>query len=420
MKLIAALCGCIALMGLGPVQRTALPFGSQLVILRDPAVPTVALELWFRAPSTGYDEPTPGLARYAATAIAATKLPGGQTLSGAIKNAGGRFSISDYPDAVAVAASVPAGSEARILKLMTTAYFTPVLSADGMRTGLRDVVVAGTQRRFDPEGTLRDAVFAQLFAAGPAHYSTLPAAAVALSHVTLENLRTFSARAFRSSNAVIAIAGNAQLDVAASVGGARADGLAMDAPVDSKPAPPGAPATGAFGENAVGLGWTGPPISDPKAATALDFIADYLFRPDAGVVSQALARANTDVFLNGTFVTLHDPGVMLVQIAGKDSQSARDRVLAAIAKMQSPLDPATFLAARKAFEYHILADTQTPLGQADNFGWYAVEGDARYSPSDDGRKYLTVAESLDPAYVARIARQYLGTPAVVELTGSSK
>lgn len=420
MKLILALCGCMALLGAGPVQRTSLPFGSQLVMQRDPAAATVALELWFRAPSTGYEEPTPGLARYAATAIAASKLANGETLSGAVKNAGGRFSISDYPDAVSVAVSVPAGSEARMLKLLTTAYFSPVLSEAGMRTGLRDVVVAGTQRRFDPEGTLRDAVFAHLFAEGPAHYSTLPAAAVSLSHVTLENLRAFSARAFRSSNAVIAIAGNARLEVGASVGGARADGLAMEPPVDSKPALPAAPVTGVFGENAVGLGWMGPPISDSKAATALDFIADYLFRPDAGIVSKALARANADVFMNGTFVTLHDPGVMLVQIAGKDSGSARDRVLAAIAAVQAPLDAATFAAARKAFEYHILADTQTPLSRADNFGWYAVEGDALYSPSDDGRKYLDAAESLDPAYVAGIARRYLGAPAVVELTGTAK
>lgn len=420
MRLLLAICLSISLLGVAPVERSTLPFGSQVIMRRDPTVATVALELWFRAPSIGYDEPTPGFARYAATAVAASRLAGGHTLSDVIKSLGGRFAISDYPDAVAIAVSVPAGSEARVLKAMTTAYFSPVLSADGMHVALRDVVIAGTQRHFDPEGTLRDAVFAQLFTDGPAHFSTLPAAAQGLAHVTLENLRTFAARAFRSSNAVITIAGNANFDVSGAIGGARVDGQTMQPPIDSTPAPGGGSGSGAFAEDAIGLGWTGPPISDPKAATALDFIADYLFRPDVGLVAKTLSASDPDVFMNGTFVTLHNPGVMLVQIAGKNSAPARDEVLSAVEKMRAPMDARAFAAARAAFEYHILTDSQTPLGQADNFGWYTIEGDPSYSPADDSRRYLKIADTLDAAYVAKVARQYLGAPAVVELKGTQK
>ena len=37
-----------------------------------------------------------------------------------------------------------------------------------------------------------------------------------------------------------------------------------------------------------GLAWVGPPIADEKAATALDFVADYLFRDDTGIVTREI------------------------------------------------------------------------------------------------------------------------------------
>jgi predicted Zn-dependent peptidase len=402
------------------MQRTNLPYGSQLIVRRDASVPTVAVELWFRAPSIGFEEPTPGLSRYAATAIAASKIAGGQSLSDAVKSVGGRLGISAYPDTISIAASVPSGSETRIIKAMTGAFFSQVLTPEGMRSGLRDVVVAGTQKRFDVEETLRDGIFGMLFATGPFHYSTVPPNATALGHVSEDSLRAFAARVFRSSNAVLAVAGNTQADIAAAVAGARADGQSMEAPIEAVPLSAPVSQAASYAEDAVGLGWVGPPIADAKAATALDFIADYLFRSESGTVARPLAVSSPDTFLSGQFITLHNPGVLLVEIAGKNRDDVRAQVLGAIEKMRTPLGAAQFASALSAFEYHVLADSQTPLTQADNFGWYSVEGDALYAPSDEGQRYLHTAQSLDSAYVAHVAQQYLGTPSVLLLTGPSK
>jgi len=402
------------------VERTRLPVGSTVILRRDATVPTVALELWFRAPSTGFGSPTVGLARYAATAIAASSSGDGLSVSQLIKSVGGRFLISVYPDAVSIAASVPGGTEIRVLKALTTAYFSPNLNADAMRSALRDVVVTGTQELLDPEAALHDALFAHLFSSGPAHYATLPPNGSLLSHVSLVELRQFAARAFRSSNAVLTIAGDAPASVSANVAAGRVDGLAMVGPLDSTPAPGATTSTEPYAEDALGLAWLGPPISDPKAATALDFIADYLFRADTGVVTRASLVEAPDAVLTGQFVTLHDPGVMLVEIEGKQLELVRNSVQEQLERIKRPLTQSAFEAARRAFEYHVLSDAETPLAAADNFGWYAVEGDALYAPSDDGAKYLQAAESLDPAYVARIAQQYLGTPTVVQLKASRK
>ncbi|MDQ6929403.1 MAG: hypothetical protein M3126_01885 [Candidatus Eremiobacteraeota bacterium] len=402
------------------MERSTLPYGSQLVVRRDAAVATVAIELWFRAPSTGFETPTPGLAKYAATAIAASKLGTSPALDKVIKNVGGRFAISAYPDAVAIAASVPSGSEGTVIKALTTAYFTPVITQQGMRSGLLDVVIASTQARFDVEQTLRDSVFGLLFKSGPAHYATGPQTAGSLGQVSLATLQSFAGKAFRSSNSVLTVAGNTRANIPSLMAGGRADGTPELAPVDSTPASAPETATRVFSEDGVGLGWLGPAIADNKAATAMDFISDYLFRADTGLVARAADAAAPDVYLSGQFVTLHNPGVMLVEIAGKQTPLVRARVLAAIEKMRTPLAAAEFAAARSAFEYHILSDSQTPLNQADNFGWYTIEGDAAYAPSDEGRKYLQTASSLDAAYVAQTVVHYLNAPAVVELKGSNK
>jgi len=92
------------------MQRSQLPFGSTLIVRRDDSVASVAIELWFRAPSIGYDNPpVEGLAMYAANAIAASKTTDGFSVSDTIKSVGGRFAITTYPDAVSIAAAVPAG-----------------------------------------------------------------------------------------------------------------------------------------------------------------------------------------------------------------------------------------------------------------------------------------------------------------------
>src|SRR5262249_46352279 len=118
--------------------------------------------------------------------------------------------------------------------------------------------------------------------------------------------------------------------------------------------------------------------------------------------------------------TLHDPGVMLVTIGGSKGDDVRGQVLTALNKMQQPLDAATFAAARQAFLYHLASDMQMPGQQADNLGWYAAEGNPQYAPCDSTGTYLKNAQTLDPAYVASVVKQYLSHPVVVRLLATAK
>jgi hypothetical protein len=193
----------------------------------------------------------------------------------------------------------------------------------------------------------------------------------------------------------------------------------MDTPYDSPLAKSPASATMTGSIDGVGLGWVGPPIADQKAATALDFIADYLFRDRTGVVPRTLDKSSSDTLLSGQFITLHDPGVMVVTIGGDEEKATEQRVLAALDALQQPLDRATFEAAREAFLYHVATDTQTPQERADNLGWYTVEGNLQYAPGLANGSYEQAVRALDPQYVADVVRRYLRNPVVVNLTATS-
>ena len=105
---------------------------------------------------------------------------------------------------------------------------------------------------------------------------------------------------------------------------------------------------------------------------------------------------------------------------GDAAKSAKQRVLDELTKLEKPMDPAAFAAAREAFLYHLASDTQTPQEQADNLGWYAAEGNATYAPGDANGSYIAKARELDPAYVSDIVRRYSKNAVTVTLVVNSK
>lgn len=416
----AALTAAGFLMGAAAVSRESgsLPRGGTYVIYPDTTIGSAAVSLWFRAPGAGYDDRTPGIANLAATAAAVAPLASGRSLYALVHSLGGDLNIEVYPDIVGVEAIVPAAVTSRVVAAITAAYFAPAVDDTAVKTARANAAVLGVQQRYEADTTLHDLLFKQIFANGPAHYPPLPSTVSELTNVSTAQIGDFAKRAFRSQNAMLVMTGNVDPSSINAVTDGSGQGQSdppIDSPIASSPA--AASITGAVG--GIGLAWIGPPIADQKAATALDFIADYLFREDTGTVTHALDRGASDASIAGQFITLHDPGVMLVTIAGDREDGARDRVLAAIAALQQPLDPQTFAGAREAFLYHVASDTQTPQERADNLGWYGAEGNLSYAPGILDGSYVASVRSLDPAYVAGIVRRYLQGPIIVNLNAAT-
>lgn len=395
-------------------QKGTLPRGGSYVISPDPTLGAAAVDLWFRAPGAGYDEASPGISRLAATAAAVAPLASGKSLFALVHSLGGALNVEVYPDIVGIGAIVPSGAVRRVVAAMTAAYFAPSIDDASVKQAQRDSAVLAVAGRYSPDDTLHDLLFKELFVEGPAHYPPLPDSVAMLTRISPAQVSAFAKRAFRSQNAILTAAGNVDVSTIDAVTDGSGNGP-MDPPYDSQLGATPKSATVPGSVDGIGLAWPGPAIHDVKAATAMDFVADYLFREQTGIVSKAVELTNASTYVNGQFVTLHDPGVMLVTISGDAAANAQQIALAALQKLQQPLDARTFSAAREAFLYHIASDTENPQGEADNLGWYSAEGNPSYAPGDAARMYESTARALDPQYVAGVVARYLKDPVVVRL-----
>ncbi|HZZ66512.1 MAG TPA: hypothetical protein VFE17_13480 [Candidatus Baltobacteraceae bacterium] len=423
---IAALCAIFLITSTAAVFASAQQASPQVgtfagggtyVVHPDGNAPTVAVDLWYRAPSAGYDNATPGISRLAVAAVAASAPLHGTSLAELITRVGGSLSLNVYPDIVMVGVSVPSWQLAPVLHALTGAYFSPQISEAGYRTAVRDCAVAAAESHFDSDRLLQDALFVHLFSSGPGHVAPIPGSAQDFARIPLAQAQTFAQRAFRRSNVTLAITGSvAGQWLSSAAAPSLQNGVAAgDPPFDSTPSNANVDVTQVAQVTGVGLAWTGPPIADPKAATAMDFVADYLFDADHGTVATALRKRFPQSFINGQFITLHNPGVLVVTASGAPAPALRAAIADAVNAMQQPLGERDFQAARTAFIYHILSQTQTPASQADNFGWYGAEGNLEYAPSGESSEYFTAARALDPGYVSGTVKRYLQKPAVVQL-----
>jgi predicted Zn-dependent peptidase len=411
----------MSLLALSPQTASesgALPGGGTYILRRDAAAPTVAIELWYRAPGAGYDNAWPGISRLAITAVAASAPPHGTSLAELVTRVGGSLTINVYPDIAMVGVSVPSWQASSAIKALTSAYFTPSITDNGLKAAVRDSAIAAAESHFDSDRLLQDALFAHIFSAGPAHYPAIPPSAQDFGKIPSSDVKAFASRAFRRGNVFMTLTGSVDPKWLGNVPATQASGKNQDDPFDSTLSNANVDVTQNAQVSGIGFAWVGPPIADAKAATAMDFVADYLFDADHGTVAAAIRKNHSDAFVNGQFITLHNPGVLLVTLSGSDASKLRSAIIDAVNGMQQPLAASAFNAARTAFEYHILTQTQTPSSRADNYGWYAAEGNAPYAPGDESSEYFQAAQSLDPGYVAGIVRKYLQRPAVVQLQTS--
>lgn len=412
---IAACGGPVLALAAPAVQTGTLPHGGSYFLSEDPSSPTVAVDLWFRAPDDGYGTAVPGLARVATTAAAATKLASGRTLAELVAQSGGQLTIEVFPDIIGVGVVVPAADARRMLASLTAAYLAPTaIDTDALHAAQGDATVLAYQQQYETGALEHALLFSELFIGGPAHEPPLPFSAGDVASITLDDVTSFAHRAFAASNAFVSVAGPVDPSIFTAVTDGNGPGQ-PDAPVNSgtmKAQPQPLAQSGAI--PGIGIAWLGPPISDERAATALDFVADYLFRPGSGTISQAIEQQNDRVDVAGQFITLNDPGIMLVTLAGSDDSRLQTQILSGVSAMSTPMNAQAFAAARAAFLYHLAYDTQTAEEEAANLGWYAAEGAPGYAPG--GAEYESIARSLDPQYVASVVQRYLSQPVTVRIT----
>lgn len=405
--------------------------GLTVVARRAGAAPVAALEIWIRCPANDYDGSKPGIARLAALALLDEKTQTSLSLRDAARIAGGHVAISVYAESTEIAMLAPSYAATALLDKLTATVARGYIDQSAFDTARTRLAASQAAAGDVVDQELRDALFAQLFSSGPMRDSTYGTPA-SLRAMTLQDVTKFIGRAYVPADEIVVAVGDLdQQDIARHLSAyASASSVAQPMPPSPLAANAGAPFAihnDQADEAGVGLAWVGPPISDERAATAMDFLSDYLTDPSLGTLTKAVAAVDSDADFNGQFITLRDPGVFFVTTAGThfDIATLPQTIRSAMqASIGHELSKADFDRALGAYVTHLLRAMQSVDGLADNYGWYYAQGALAYSPSAtdvnlDGDYFAHVA-SLTPDYVYSVARKYLlTTPAVVVLPRSS-
>jgi predicted Zn-dependent peptidase len=409
--------------------ETVLKNGLTTMVRQTSGAGAVAIEIWIRCPANGWDASEPGIARLAA--FSAVSQPyDGHSLRDLVQGAGGDLSVSVFQTATEIAVIAPVGDAPDLQDALVRSVFggSPDEAAfSDAKTRLAEQQALVAQSSLE---TLRDAVFSSLFAAGPMRDSTYGDPA-SLGTTTIDQVRSFIARSYQAANAIAVVVGDvpgqtmsARLGAASVPSG---EAPAMPASTPAKPAAsPVLLSQPQNGEPGVALGWTGPPISDERAATAMDFLSDYLADPDVGTMAAAARQAHPGATFEGQFVTLESAGIFFVVDSGDgvDVQATSGAMRSALqAAIDQPIGKGEFARAIGAYETRLLRQMDSPEGIADNYGWYFAQGAPAYTPGATDAalagEYFSNASSLTADYVQQIARQYLGrAPAVIFLSPS--
>ncbi len=168
-------------------------------------------------------------------------------------------------------------------------------------------------------------------------------------------------------------------------------------------------------EAGFGLAWAGPPISDEREATALDFVADYLFAPDTGTVQRSAGgrgeRDLRDVRHLPRSGRLHRDGDgrrSRRRRAGGDRRGLeRDAQTAARARRKrSPMRGARSSTTSSAMAKRPASSARHPTAGTRSRGSRRVR--ARLRSGTRGRYPRRPRPRLSPAFVAATVAKYLG------------
>jgi len=410
--------------------ETTLADGLTLMVRRLHSSPTVAVEVWLSVPSDGYGPSKPGIARLAALAVAYESF-GGSSLRDLVRTDGGQISVTVYPAATEIAMIVPSYDGPAVIAAMLNRVFHPSIDNQAFSDARQRLAAQQAAYQGATELVLRDGAFAALFSSGSYHVSPYGTSS-SLGDMASDDVRSFLSRGYTPGDAIFVVAGDVDQAATSAYISAHAP---LPAAVSAVPASAlashpgtnmiaGAQASG----SGVAMAWAGPPISDERAATAMDFLSDYLLRPDVGTAAAAIRTQNPNLEVGGEFVTLRDPGVFYVTVTGSnvDATSTLAMVRSAIGRaVSTTMSTPDFARALDAYRTHALRDNaDSPQTIADNYGWYFVHGAPAYSPSATDNElagdYYAQVASLTPQYVTEVAKRYLTSAPAVAVVGTQR
>ncbi len=402
-----------------PLVQHRLANGLHVVAMRDPATPTVAVQMWFGV--GGRDDP-PGRSGFAHLfehlMFKGTRHMPSEMFDRLTEDVGGYSNAFTVEDVTAYQSLVPANHLERLLW------------AEGERLASLKL----DQATFDSERAVVQEEFRERVLAAPYGrlFNALPGLAFErgayrrpvignideLNAATLDDVKRFHATWYRSDNATLIVVGDfdpLQLQVWAERYLGTVPRPAQPLPARAATAAPALQPrrVALHGPQvplpAVALLWRGPPARSPDAP-ALSVAASLLGEGDSSRLNEALVVGRRSAQSAGFSSALHAQAGMLVALAiaagGQDAAQLAPQLRREIERLaRRPIDPAELAKVRNQLVTQVLSARQRPDGKCEAVGWaLALHGQASRADRE-----LDLLQAVTASGVQRaLARHVLG------------
>jgi zinc protease len=391
-----------------------LPNGLRVIVVENPASPTVSVNVFIAAGSLDETPEISGLAHFFEHLF----FRGTPTLSGlqfkkAIEALGGTTNATTAKDMTHFFIGLPSEYAAKGLELLADALQRAELDSKGIDVE-RDVVLEEYRLGENNPGRIAgDKLYKMAYGEHPYGRSTIGSKDT-IKALQREDFVKWRNRNYGPQRCTVVVVG----DVAAEPMFAKARLLFgnwkaagdITRKLSEPPPPPEAPVieegTGPVGSTVLFLGFPAPSVKD-KDVYAVDVLSFLLGQGKESLLYRRLVKdRQLAEAVDVSYLTPLQRGLMIVSVIAADKKSAELRAALTEqlhALLEGKFDDKDVLRAKEQLIGNYLLQNESNSGTADSIGFYAALGMPGFS-----KTYVAEVEKVDRAEVIAVAKKYMG------------
>ena len=405
--------------------RIVLPNGLTVLVNENAAAPLVAASLFIRVGARWETEANAGITNLLQhMLLRGTARRSALDIALAAEDIGGGISASSDADHAEVRGVALARHWRTLIELIADVALHPALAAAEVPAERRQALRAIRNRQDQPQALALDTLMARLYGAHPYGAPPLGRAAV-VERLDEAALRAHYDRFYRAGRMILSVSGDVSRDeVAAEAARLWADApmgaAAVDDAVPEVAAAPGrTPVPHPSAQSQVGMAFLSPPIAHSDYA-AMKVLAAGLGGGMGGRLFRDLRdRQGLAYSASAIYPSRVGPSYLLAQIGTAPANAVRveEALRGEIDKIREA--GITQLELDRARMY-VLGQFALDRRTNARIAWYAAFFESAGVGHDFPRRYPRQVEAVTADDVRRVARAYLGTPAVVSLGPSAR
>lgn len=416
---VASVAGLTAILWLTPVEAETieqqLPSGLRVVVVENPASPTVSVNVFISAGSLDETPETTGLAHfYEHMFFRGTPSLSGLQFKKAIEDLGGSTNATTAKDMTHYFIGLPAEHAERGLELLADALQRAELDQDGIDVE-RDVVLEEMRLGENNPGRIAaEALYKLAYGEHPYALSTIGTKEALKGYQRADFVR-WKNEHYNPERCTVVVVG----DVVPERIFAKARGLfanfksSASGPrkLSEPPTPPEEPVfkegAAPVGSTIVFLGYPAPSAHDQPDVYAVDVLSFLLGQSKESLLHRKLVKEKSlaeNVSVN--YLTPRQRGLLIVSAVAADKKAAEMRTAlteAIAAAAEGQFEDSDLHRAKEQLIGHYLLQNESNSGAADSIGFYAALGVPGFS-----KTYVNEIEKVDRQAVIAAAKKYMG------------